>query len=639
MLQAGEEPLVVEFTHGVPLASQPMVRAAMQMLRWGSEPVTETELLWLLTTGCFTANEAEQTQLLRIFERMQSGEMARTEWSQESFCRAAETRGAADWCQRLRRAQSLLAAERKTVDDWCTGVADFLAESLWIDITALNSTAYQARRQFQTVLESCAEVRAVSAAAVTLPQFLRLLQHMLDEKSFSTEVPAPQLQISTPAESAGLTADGVWFLGADSNQWPSTGKPNPLLPLAVQVEAQMPHASLALDIAHADATLQRIAGMAGELRFSFSALQQDGGRFPSAPVLALAGTLHPFADATLPANPAAGEPAPMPAAIAANADAALPMPADETRAIHGGSSVLTHQSVCPFRAFAAHRLRMDPPQAAEPGISSSLRGRLLHAALSGIWGDRGGLRTLEDLQNCIQSAAPVSLEQLVTRYVDRALDGSADALQSETISPTLIELERQRMVRLLQLWLRYEAGRQSFTVHGCEIQEEVVIAGLRLSIRVDREDRVGDRLLILDYKTSEHRPNRWLGDRPDDVQLPLYALHHPAAELEGLVFANLVIAEDKRRFQGLVRHAAETLLPDIRGSASLMKYPLTQEQLDAWRATLTLLAQEFLRGEAAVRPKKFPDTCEHCGMQSLCRVPELRLAEEESEPEENADEL
>ena len=176
----------------------------------------------------------------------------------------------------------------------------------------------------------------------------------------------------------------------------------------------------------------------------------------------------------------------MPAAIPADTEAALPMPTDDARVVHGGSSVLTHQSLCPFRAFAAHRLRMDAPQAAEPGISSSLRGRLLHAALSGIWGDGGGLRTLEDLQNCIQSAAPMPLEQLVTRHVDRALDGSADALQSETISPTLIELERQRMVRLLQLWLRYEAGRQAFTVHGCEIQEEVVIAGLRLSIRVDR---------------------------------------------------------------------------------------------------------------------------------------------------------
>ncbi len=640
-LQSGQQPLMVEFTHGVPLASQPMVHAAMQMLRWGSEPVTETELLWLLTTGCFTQSEAEQTQLLRIFERLQSGEMARTEWSQESFSRVAENLGAADWCLRLRTAQQLLAPERQTLDAWCTCVSDFLAESLWIDATALNSTAYQARRQFQTVLDSCAAVRAVSAAPVTLPQFLRLLQHLLDEKSFSTEVPAPQLQISTPAESAGLTADGIWFLGADSSQWPSTGKPNALLPLAVQMEAQMPHASLALDIAHADATLQRIAGMAGELRFSFSALQQDGGRFPSAPVLALAGNLHPIADDDPTADPTAGVPALMPAAAAipADADAALQLPGDESRVVHGGSSVLTHQSVCPFRAFAAHRLRMDPPQAAEPGISASLRGRLLHAALSGIWGDRSGLRTLEDLQNCIQSATPMPLEQLVAQHVDRALAGSRDALQSETISPTLIALERERMVRLLQLWLHYEADRQAFTVHGCEIQEEVVIAGLRLSIRVDREDRVGDRLLILDYKTSAHMPKSWLGDRPDDVQLPLYALHHPAEELEGLVFANLVIAEDKRRFQGLVRNAAETLLPSIRGSASLVKHPLTQEQLDAWRTTLTSLAQEFLRGEAAVQPKKFPDTCDHCGMQSLCRVPELRLAEVDDEPEEVADEL
>ena len=642
LLQSGQEPLVVEFTHGLPLASQPMVRAAMQMLRWGNEPVTETELLWLLTTGCFTENKTEQTQLLGIFDRLQSGEMARTEWSQESFCRAAEKYGAASWSLRLRNAQQTLAPEQQTVDDWCTCVSDYLAESLWIDATALDSTAYQAHRQFHAVLDSCASVRAVSAATVTLPQFLRLLQHLLDEKSFSTEAQAPQIQISTPAESAGLVADGIWFLGADSSQWPSTGKPNPLLPLAVQVEAQMPHASLELDIAHSDATLQRIARMSGELRFSYSPLHQDGGRFPSAPVLALAGHLHSSADASFTTDPsaylhAAGQATA--AAIPANADAAPHMSIDDSRAAHGGSSLLTHQSLCPFRAFAAHRLRMDPPQAAEPGISASLRGRLLHAALSGIWGEHGGLRTLEDLQNCIQSATPMPLDQLVERHVDRALAGSPDALQSETISPTLVALERQRMIKLLQLWLHYEASRHAFTVHGCEITEEVVIAGLRLSIRVDRQDRVGDRLLILDYKTSEHGPKSWLGDRPDDVQLPLYALHPPAEDLEGLVFANLVIAEDKRRFQGLVRNATETLLPNIQGIASLVKHPLTQEQLDAWRTTLTALAQEFLRGEAAVRPKKFPDTCKHCGMQALCRVPELMLAEVNDESGENADEL
>jgi len=41
-----------------------------------------------------------------------------------------------------------------------------------------------------------------------------------------------------------------------------------------------------------------------------------------------------------------------------------------------------------------------------------------------------------------------------------------------------------------------------------------------------------------------------------------------------------------------------------------------------WRAELERLAHEFASGQAAVDPKRDPDTCSQCDLQPLCRVHE-----------------
>jgi ATP-dependent helicase/DNAse subunit B len=53
-----------------------------------------------------------------------------------------------------------------------------------------------------------------------------------------------------------------------------------------------------------------------------------------------------------------------------------------------------------------------------------------------------------------------------------------------------------------------------------------------------------------------------------------------------------------------------------------VKDPLTDQQLDEWRAAIEQLARDFLSGRATVNPSDYPTTCEHCGLQTLCRVEE-----------------
>jgi RecB family exonuclease len=169
------------------------------------------------------------------------------------------------------------------------------------------------------------------------------------------------------------------------------------------------------------------------------------------------------------------------------------------------------------------------------------------------------------------------------------------------------------------------------------------IAGLTLKLRLDRIDRLNDEsLLVIDYKTGIVSPKAWELPRPEDVQLPLYAgfaLDPETEPLGGLVFARVRAGD--HAFAGRVGDAKATLLQSLGNTTSLVKNTFTAEQLMQWRDCIKQLAQDFLAGRAEVDPRDYPKTCEHCGLQTLCRIQEnhaLVEAEDDSESEDGADE-
>ena len=127
----------------------------------------------------------------------------------------------------------------------------------------------------------------------------------------------------------------------------------------------------------------------------------------------------------------------------------------------------------------------------------------------------------------------------------------------------------------------------------------------------------------------------WLGERPDDPQLPLYAL---AAGEEVAAVAFACLKAGKHGFAGLARE--EGLLPGVQRWRSITRprklAASWRELLDGWRERDgTRLAAEFARGEAQVDPKRPFATCRHCELRPLCRVHERlgALAGDENAPE------
>jgi ATP-dependent helicase/DNAse subunit B len=60
----------------------------------------------------------------------------------------------------------------------------------------------------------------------------------------------------------------------------------------------------------------------------------------------------------------------------------------------------------------------------------------------------------------------------------------------------------------------------------------------------------------------------------------------------------------------------------LGANTALVKRPLTDDEMRAWRAYIEEMARDFVAGRAAVDPRDYPKTCERCGLQALCRIQE-----------------
>jgi len=116
--------------------------------------------------------------------------------------------------------------------------------------------------------------------------------------------------------------------------------------------------------------------------------------------------------------------------------------------------------------------------------------------------------------------------------------------------------------------------------------------------------------VLIDYKTSKILNTRqWEGPRPDDPQLPLYAVAAPE-QLAAVTFAKMVPGDMK--FIGHTR--ANGVLPKVKAHEN---WPAL---IAAWKKDAEALGAAFAAGDAHVDPKNDLKTCRRCDLQTLCRV-------------------
>ncbi len=672
-------PLDFEFSLGVPLVQMSHARSALLLLQWFTTPLSEAEVDWLLGSGHAVATPAEEQALAEAMQKIRRRGRERPSWRIHELVHdlaqstGSEASPAAAWAARITAAGEKLAAmpQRQSPLAWVEAARSLLEVAGWPGYPPLSSTAFQVCERWDRVLQDCGSLGFDDHAAnMEWGEFFTAVTDAVRETVFAAESSDAPIQITGPLESAGQLADGIWFLGADETGWPGGGQPHPLLPIGLQRDAAMPHSSPQADWLLAQQATQRLLASAEEVVFSYARQSADSETRPSRLALRLLGTPTVLPPAAGPQRRDQTESFPDTSRIA--------FPHDTLR---GGANILTLQSNCPFKAFATARLEAESFDPASAGLDARQRGNLLHNVLHRIWAGAGtgagtgagpgnspasrGISTHAELlaipslrefvaghvQRTMREAFDGSRDQARARSLDRPRDQARDHARKNTIPdrfPTrYLELEAERLTRLVIEWLTYERDRLPFTVANTEVDSETTIASLRLKLRLDRTDIVeapqGEpSALVIDYKTGAAASKMWTGERPENVQLPLYATFAiPDSPLEGLAIAQ--VRSGNMKFDGRLRDAAATLLPNLGKTNGIVKNPLTDQQLADWRTTIERLAEDFLAGHAEVDPRLPGKTCEHCHLHAVCRINESALlnvaeGEEEAEPTQDADE-
>jgi len=616
-----------EFSLGIPLGQVPFVRAAFLQLRWLSGPLAEYELDWLFSTGLAAASSQESSALQAHMRALRRRGLEQPDWTLEAFIRPFASRPQDEpqaslpfvaWLDRVTQAQRRLkelARRSQTPLDWAEFVPKLLESLHFAKPHSLSSAEHQAFDRWQQAIETAGSL-GFDGRRVDWKDFLSILARTLDETLFAPESRDAPIQIAGPIESAGLTADAIWFLGATEDAWPRGGSTHPLLPLEVQREARMPHANAQLDWDLAHTITTRLIASAAKIHFSFARQTEGVEARPSRIVAQLAAPPQP-----LPSDLAA-PPLPEPLTITVEDNSQVRYPLSN---VPGGANVLTYQSQCPFKAFASARLAAQSWEPAQAGLTPSQRGMLLHEVLHAVWaGPPAGIHTHADLKNLNNR------QSFTAGHVDRAFAEALPSSLRQRLPVRYLELEKQRLTRLVTAWLEFESARIPFEVLETEAQRTITLAGLNFKLRLDRLDRLSDEsVLVIDYKSGDVKPSSWDLPRPEDVQLPLYAGFALEAnhDLGGLVFAKL--RPGNLAFAGCIGDARATLSPDLTNRSPLVNAPLTLEKLLNWREAIRQLAEDFLAGRADVKPRDYPKTCERCDFQTLCRVQENQIAAED----------
>jgi probable DNA repair protein len=581
LANAAKAPLPFNVSIGRPLAAYPLVDAALTLIELAFTPIDYARASHLIRSPYLGGADTELARRASLDARIRR--------DADATISLAKLIAAAEPAPLLRKLlERVFAAAQTGADspaDWARQCSALLDAAGFPGERALDSDEFQTRAKWHEMLGELAKLERISSQ-MAFTAALATMRRLCAETLFQPETPDAPIQILGIIESQEQRFDCLWVSGLTDETWPRDARPNPFIPIALQKKAGIPQASAEGAAARDRRITDEWKSAAGEVVFSHPAKDEDRDLAPSplisgiptgniaAPdypryrdLIFAARKLEPFEDWRAPRV----KPGPQ----------------------RGGTRVLADQAACPFRAFARWRLGADALEEPAPGLDPRDRGKLLHALMREIWSRaRSSSALSKDLTVVINQAAQTAVSEmgLQGRYA---------------------ELERERLAKLAAEWLEVERRRAPFEVQSLEEEREISVAGMQFKSRIDRMDRLqpGGHVLI-DYKSSGFpSPKHWEGPRPDDPQLPLYAVAAPE-ELAAVTFARLKPGEMK--FMGYSR--AGHLLPNVQ------IYRDWPKLLAQWKADAAALGKAFAEGDAHVDPKEDLKTCRRCDLQTLCRV-------------------
>ena len=501
---------------------------------------------------------------------------------------------------------------KKRFSDWAIIIPELLESLGWPGQRSLSSQDYQLREKFFEQVSALSLFDEVIGVSV-FSDAVRKLYSALNETMFQIKTEQAPMQVLGVLEASGLYFDGVWVLSADDQHWPASPAPNPFISPHLQRSAGMPNASAEKELAYAQFILSAFPKTSSQTVFSWHEFEGDN-ELNASPILENIQTPENWTGIDLAAGKGTTDPF-MPTVFGEKAedrmedlhdDVGSPLP--EGVSVKGGASIVKTQALCPFKAFAEYRLRAKPAEQAEEGLSPAERGELVHKSLELFWKECGSSqRLLVLLEN------EALLIEMISGYVHEAMNAFNDVHKG--VNEAFLSLEKNRLEALVLSWLKdIESRRTPFSVSSVEKTESLSISNLDISVKADRIDLIDDSYtVIIDYKTGQKSRASWEGERPDDPQLPLYAVSHRDT-VDGIVFG--IVKKGESSIKGEVDEMVSVF--DGKNSTSIARIGDWPSHLTNWQSVLTTLATDFCQGFAAVDPKS-KTSCQYCELTPFCR--------------------
>ena len=613
-LSAVDQPLPFNISLGSKLAEEGVVFAALQLLTL-PQTLSLDEISWLLRTPYIDGARSSRSLRGRADSELRRRHIADFPlWKIKRGLKGTGCDAGFDTIiDALGEFQKIGRTAMPGV--WAEQFSTLLQACGWPGDRTISSREYQSIGRFRTLLTEMASLDTV-AGPISRSVAAGLLQRLARETDFQPQTSGSQVQVLGLLEAGGLQFDYLWVLGMHAGVMPQPIRPNPFIPLPLQRQLGMPHADANRELDYSLRVIDRLFNSAAKVIISWPAFE-DG--LENRPGLFLQ-TLPEASFADLPsAAPTESIFKMRPQAEKVSDE--LVEPLISKKPVSGGTAIVKDQALCPFRAFAHHRLKAQGLESTDIGLDNMTRGTLVHSTLEYFWHEVESHDRLCQLgDNEIARLLEVSAEKAVSRE---------ESVNKSDMPPRQRFLEVKRLTSQGIKWLELERKRAPFSVIEQEELHQETIGRLQFRTRIDRIDRLADgTLAIIDYKTGLPDPVQWFDERISEPQLPIYCQGQINAEIGAVVFAVVRTKPQECRFAGIARNP--DAFPKInerrlQGLLAEKGWDSIDQVLDNWKKVLPALGDAFVSGVAPVDPVDRDKACKYCDLVRLCRIHEADL--------------
>jgi len=501
----------VSIIDGRRLSDTGIVRTAMLLMRVPSGRLDFTELGWLLRSPFVGDWEHEIDARARFDLRIRNDGLQTVSLRtlQKRFC-SPEEPGPRKFLACIDALIELAETTRGAQEpaEWAGVIVELLTAAGFCHGRALSQRDDRTLKQWERLLEGFASMDEVTGR-IGYRRALTLLDDAAREQPLDESGRDDGVHLVAPADVRGMDFDAVWISGMTSAAWPGDSRPSPLIPMSLQRDRGIPDALPDVYRARSLEQLRLLLAGSRQCIASWSAQEGEETLLPSPHIT----HLTPMQPVQLGFDSDLNFRKHQHCALD---DAAhdTPPPVGTQEKIRGGSRLLTLQSVCPARAFFELRLGAKELPIPPFALNALTRGSLVHDAAEILY---------RELREGPATASDETVDAAIEVAIGRALDRHIPPMHP--LAGTLRLTEAPRLERLLLNLIEFDRARGAVTVKDVENKQKIRVDDVELTVRFDRIDADDtDGRLVVDYKTGgKISASKWLGARPLEMQMPLYA--------------------------------------------------------------------------------------------------------------------